>query len=508
MVERVKSAAAAAQDVVMGLQVRMAPTPTQLAALLERSYRVRKHLTVIGEAFAAAENKTVDRVIITAPPQCGKSETAARWGPFWWLTKHPEHKVALVSYGDSLAVKHSRAIRRFVTTHGSRFGLELRTGSGSAHDWEMSSGGGMRAVGVESGLTGHPGDIVIIDDPLKDRQDAESMRMRDLVWDCYSGTIIPRLSPRAPIIIIATRWHPDDLIGRVLAAEGSTADGGRWHVVHLPAMATAPDDVLNRQLGDPLPHPKIRENDKIELLRHWQDKRKTVTPRDWAALYQGDPRPVEGALIDGAILQQRRHFDPQAKPVRVAVAVDPSGGGRDAAGIIAGWLGDDAKLYWSHDKTGRMPSDQWARAACQLAHDIGADVCICEQNYGGDMAKLVLRTAWQSLARENAGSGQDWGMPPMIKMVHSRRGKMLRAEPVAQQIMEDRVRFSAYLPELEHEWATWVVGGDSPGRIDASVHLAFALLPPPGATGTILNPNDYGPIAAGETPYTRLRIVR
>jgi phage terminase large subunit-like protein len=126
-----------------------------------------------------------------------------------------------------------------------------------------------------------------------------------------------------------------------------------------------------------------------------------------------------------------------------------------------------------------MPSDQWARAACELARETEADRFVVETNYGGDMATLALRTAWDALRREQPDRFSVFC--PRIVVVRARRGKLLRAEPIAAQVVEDRIRLAAYLPDLESEWATWQVGMDSPGRIDASVHMAYELLPVPSS---------------------------
>jgi phage terminase large subunit-like protein len=132
-----------------------------------------------------------------------------------------------------------------------------------------------------------------------------------------------------------------------------------------------------------------------------------------------------------------------------------------------------------------MSSEAWARAACELAADTDADVVIAEVNYGGDMVTLSIRTAWEALRREQPDR---FGLIcPRVVAVRAKRGKQLRAEPIAQQWMEDRIRTAAFLPELESEWASWMPGPESPGRIDASVYLAYELLPVPqsGATSAV-----------------------
>jgi phage terminase large subunit-like protein len=126
-----------------------------------------------------------------------------------------------------------------------------------------------------------------------------------------------------------------------------------------------------------------------------------------------------------------------------------------------------------------MPSDQWGRTACELAVEVDADVFVIEKNFGGDMAALTLRTSWDALRREQPDVYGPRFMPRIVE-VSARRGKLIRAEPIAQQWTEGRVWTAAYLPDLESEWSSYVPGtSDSPGRLDASVHLAYEFLPLP-----------------------------
>ncbi|WP_019548462.1 terminase large subunit domain-containing protein [Streptomyces sulphureus] len=449
------------------------------------AYRVRAHTRLIASALAEL-GPDADRLLVTTPPQVGKSVLVSELLPIWWLARRPADRIAIASYAGSLATKKSRAVRRLVAEHGEAFGLHLQRGEQTAYDWSLAEGGGVRAVGVGGGLTGHPiTGVGIVDDPHKDRSEADTALMREHVWDWWSSVFLSRLRPGVPVVLVQTRWHPNDLAGRVLDHEGTTAEGGRWRVVHLPALATQETDPLGRAAGEPLTHPALADEARAELLAHWHDKRRTTTPRDWGALYQGDPQPAAGALLTHAEMADAYCPSPTA-PTRRAVAVDPSGGGRDTAGVVAGYLGTDQRLYLTHDRTRQMSSDQWARAACTLAAETEATLIHVEKNYGGDMVTLAIRTAWDALQRERTIAAE--ALPPFVQPVTARAGKLLRAEPVAQQWREGRVRLAAHLPELVSEWVSWQPGSDSPGRIDASVYLAYGLLRAPGARESISSP--------------------
>lgn len=470
--------------------------PLTLAMHLDPRMVSRPHLRVISENLSQLSRDGGDRCLITTPPQVGKTQLAI-WGVFWWLCRNPTARVIIGSYGSLLATKRGRAIRKLVQQHGHRYGLELEHGSGAANDWKLTSGGGVRSAGIGAGITGEPGDFALIDDPVKGRVEADSPAIREKTWSWWSGDLTSRLAPGAPVLLVMTRWSDDDVAARLLADEGTTHSGGRWRVVYMPAIAVAPDlerglypDGLNRPPGEPLSHPRIATSDRNRLLRHWEDKRRTSTPRDWGALYMGNPRPVEGALIDREILRKRRCFEPDTSPIKHAVAVDPSGGGRDTAGIVAGYLGADRRVYFTHDLSGRMPTEEWAEASCKLAFETNADKILIEANYGGDMARRVIRAAWKDLV--DRGVIPASMIPPSVIPIMARKGKVLRAEPIAQQIVLDNVRLAAPLPELEEEWATWQpTSTTSPGRIDASVHLVVGLLPIAGIqaiAGTVASP--------------------
>ena len=450
-------------------------------------FEIRAHTRLIGNVCTQL-GSGYDRLLLTTPPQVGKSTLVSELLLFWWLAHHPTSRNAIASYAASLALKKSRAVRRHVRERGHHFGLDIQRGESNVYDWSVSTGGGMRATGVGGSLTGFPiTGIGVVDDPHKDRREADSLRMRERVWEWWSSVFLSRLRPGVPVVLVLTRWHEDDLAGRVLKHEGVLEKGGRWKVIHLPAIAVTDLDPLGRAIGDPLTHPALPDDDRAGLRAHWDEKKATSTPRDWGALYMGDPQPAEGALLTRDELASRRDFNTRAVPIRKAVSIDPSGGGRDVAGVIAGYLGEDDRLYITHDRSRPMASDQWSRKACLLAFETGATMIIYEKNYGRDLVALAIGTAWDKLKREGAIPKD--ALKPYLVDVWGRSGKYLRAEPIAQQWREDRIRTAHYLPELEEEWATWQVDHpDSPGRIDASVYLGYGLLKVPGASEHIGNP--------------------
>lgn len=456
---------------------------TMGAALEPRKFVRRAHVDVLSQTWLDIAGGDLSRAAISLPSQVGKTTCAVDWAVFWWLCRNPTTRIAVASYNQLLAAERGRAVRQLVIDHGANYGLHLV--NKADHAWTLTGGGGMLSVGIGAGFSGRPCDLLIVDDPHKDRAEADSSIMRKRVVDWWSGVAAPRLAPGAPVVVVQTRWHPDDLIGYLTKLEGTTNkdDGhadGPWRVVAMPAFATKPDDPLGRQPGEPLPHPKIREGDLDALTAHWELRRRTMTPRDFGAICQCDPQYATGALVTGDVLIACRQFDPnqQADAKRVAVAVDPSGGGRDTAGVMAGYLGVDDRMWLTHDRSVVGSSEKWSEAACLLAAEVDADMIIYESNFGGDMAATIMRGTWATLQR--TGKIPPQRLCPRLQGVNAKRNKVLRAEPIAQAMRQDRVRTAQYLSLMEAEWLSYTLGDtNSPGRIDTSVYLGWGLLPLP-----------------------------
>lgn len=477
--------------------------PATMAAGLDPGYKLRPHLRVIGDAVAGVLRGDYDRLIVLCPPQVGKSTLAGEWAPFWWLAHRPDDDIIVASYAADLAETRSQAIRNLVTRHGGEYDLRLRRGSAAVRDWRLESGGHLRAVGVGGGLSGYPGNLILVDDPHAGRAEAESPRIRNGVHEWWSSTASTRLQPdMGAVILIQTRWHEDDMAGRRIAEEGRLDQGGRWKVVHLAAIADPKfgEDPLGRAAGEPLTHPKIPTRNRVRLSSWWEEKKRTSMVRDWHSLYQGDPQPVAGALATYDLIRAITDAATDVEPQKIAVAVDPSGGGRDVAGIVGGFLGDDGRLHITHDVSGVMASEDWSLEACRLAYDTDASVIIVETNFGADMALLVVRTAWKHLV--DTGEIPADELPPQIRAVRARQGKLLRAEPIAQQMYQDRIRFRGVFPDLAQEWCSWQpTDPASPGRIDASVYLAYGLLPIPSTGVTWAAPTGQMP-ATSQSPLS------
>ncbi len=268
-------------------------TPGALARFLEAKTRQTPALDLIDATLVDAYNTPDTRVIISMPPQEGKSQRASRRFPLWALIQNPDLRIAITSYEAGVARRWGRAIRDDVTVNAHDLGLRVRDDLAAQHEWQLAGyDGGVYTAGVGGALTGRPVDLLVIDDPIKDRVQADSQVFRDRVWDWWTDTAATRLAPGAPVVLILTRWHHDDLAGRLLAAE----DGHLWTVINIPAQADhrpeqGQTDPLGREPGE------YMDSARGRTTAQWEAIKVRSGPRTWASLYQGRPTPDAGDLF-------------------------------------------------------------------------------------------------------------------------------------------------------------------------------------------------------------------
>ena len=234
-------------------------------------------------------DKKSPRLMLFMPPRHGKSEIASRTFPAWYLGKNPSHEVIACSYASSLAMKFSRKARQLAREpeYKNIFGVELDADQQSAENWLTTEGGGYMPAGVQGPVTGNGAHLGIIDDPIKNRAEAESATVRESIKDWYTSTFYTRLAPGGGVLVILTRWHDDDLAGWQLK-EMFDGRGDDWDVVKFPAIAT--EDEAFRNKGEAL-HP---ERYPIEALKRIE---RVIGQRDFSALYQQNPVADEGSYF-------------------------------------------------------------------------------------------------------------------------------------------------------------------------------------------------------------------
>lgn len=236
------------------------------------------------------ERDTCDLLIVEQPVRHGKTELCSRWTPAWYVLRYGG-TVGLASYEADFAATHGRRAREIVTEWGPRFGVEIDNTSKASHRWEVKGHkGGMWAAGAGGPITGKGAELLIVDDPIKSAEEADSQVMRDNLWDWWLSTFLTRREPKAKVVVIMSRWHTDDLVARLLRNPGTM----RIERVRLPALAEE-GDALGRREGEALCPERYNA---AELA----DKREQHGPRVWAAMYQQRPVLAGGAMF------KRQHF--------------------------------------------------------------------------------------------------------------------------------------------------------------------------------------------------------
>ena len=249
--------------------------------LSQPGYVEGHHIHTICETIESFLQSDRRGLMISMPPRHMKSTIGAECLPAWWLSRHPQGEVIIASYNQTQARKMSRACRQRFDSEMHRMIFGTASFSIDAADEFQLAGKfngrpSLIAAGVGSGLTGSGGDLIIIDDPVKDMEEADSETMRDKVYDWYTSVASTRLSPGGHIILIMTRWHHDDLAGRIL-----NDDADSWQVLNLPAI-----DTEGRALWpERFPVPDL------------ESKRAAMGSRVFEALYQGRPTPLEGGMF-------------------------------------------------------------------------------------------------------------------------------------------------------------------------------------------------------------------
>ena len=261
------------KNLVDWARLALAPQGLRLAA---------HHRLVISELEGLARGEW-DRLMLLLPPGSAKSTYASLVFPPWFMAREPGAHVIATSHTASLAVGFGRGVRGLISEHKARLGLRMDATSRAAGRFGLIGGGSYYATGVRGPVTGRRADLVIVDDPVKSQREADSAAARDDLWEWFRSDLVTRLKPGGRMVVVMTRWHPDDLGGRLLESSD------RWRVLRLPALAEEADP-LGRAPGE-------------ALWPAWEDaealarKRLMLGERSFAALFQQSPRMAGGRLF-------------------------------------------------------------------------------------------------------------------------------------------------------------------------------------------------------------------
>lgn len=282
------------------------------------------------------------RLMLLMPPRHGKSELASKNFPAWHLGRHPDHEFIACSYNLSLAMSFSRKVKQIMEDEsyaGVFPNTKLDPNNQSTEEWAVARHrGGYVAAGIGGGITGKGANCLVIDDPVRSAEDADSADTREKIWEWYMSTAYTRLAPGGGVLLIQTSWHDDDLAGRLqqqMVSNPDDVDIDQFEVVKYPAIATqdeyldpatfdivyepAPGASLLRSKGDAL-HPARYDLKKLSKIRALNRKDDGTDGRWWSALYQQNPVPDDGSYFTKD--QFRRGELPDLKKCNVVIAWD------------------------------------------------------------------------------------------------------------------------------------------------------------------------------------------
>lgn len=356
----------------------LAATPAGLAYLATNGgWQIARHLDLLNRQLVDVAAGRVRRLMVFMPPRHGKSELISRYFPAWYLGTHPEHRFMLAGYGDEFAATWGRRARDVLAEFGpSLFGVRVSDASSAADRWDLHKHrGGLIAAGVGGQTTGHGAHILVIDDPVKDRREADSQHLRDQVWQWYTDTIYPRLEPRGRIVLVMQRWHHDDLAGRLLKASKNGGNSDQWRVISLPSIAEE-DDQLGRLPGAAL-WPERFPVGELQRIRE------NMSARGWIAQYQQRPAPEAGATFRADWLTHRYRELPQLQ--RRVLAIDTAfktGIGHDYS-VIETWGESDSHYYLIDCWRAQVEYPDLKRAIVDQANRYGPQVVLIEDSASG-----------------------------------------------------------------------------------------------------------------------------
>lgn len=375
-----------------------------------------------------------DFLSVEVPVRHGKSTHLSMYTPAWYLGMFPDRQVLLTSYSDSLSRGFGRGAREILEGAGPRlFDVKVRWDARASHDWKLTDGGGMRSVSRGGTITGTGGHLIIIDDPFKDAFEADNRAMRDRVYEWYQRTLRTRLEPGGKIILVMSRWHQDDLGGRLV--ERPNFDGDKWRRIHLPAIAEpGPDevlvegeewhDIIGRVRGEAL-WPE-RYNAK-RLLQ----TRVAVGPQAWNSNYQQRPVTPGGDMFPRAKWQG---VNAAPKGLDLVCRIDLAASERASADFSAmALLGRDPKgfTYVLDVRRVRAESNEvqnWViNAADELTGKFGAIHFVIEQEPGSGGLTVAENYVRDVLAKYSA------------EKKPSTRDKVINAQPLAGQVQAGNV---------------------------------------------------------------------
>lgn len=428
------------------------------------------HLAPLVRLLEQAERGPV-RAVVSVPPRHFKTETVLHFIA-WALARHPDWPLAYASYAADIAYSKSRQARDYARAAGVR----LREDAEAVKEWRTTDGGGLIATGVGGPLTGHGARILIVDDPVKNREEAESAILREKTHQWFTSTATTRVEPDGSIFVVHTRWHPDDLAGR-LERDAEV----RWTVVNLPAVRMDED-------GE---HALCPTRWPLDALRA---RRSEVGEYDWHSLYQGQPRPRGGQLFR----EPARYESPSLSGARIVIGCDPAASAKTHAdysvAVVLAGTGQGAELRADILEVVRLQVEvpRLVEVLRELQAKWSAPLYV--EAVGGFKAV-------PQMIRALGAAKQNGHFSPALRVeeIEPRGDKFTRAQPAAAAWNEGRIRVpvsAPWLPVFLDEVGGFTGVSDvHDDQVDALAHAFTAL----AASEAPALPRSDGPLLGWRT---------
>ncbi len=415
-----------------------------------------QHHQLLNDTLMKIERKEVDpetgytfnRLMVFMPPGSAKSTYASVTFPTWYMGRNPNKNIITTSYGSALAKKFGRKCRTITSSerYANLFDAKLLTDNRAVDDWALTNGSTFMCGGILSGITGNRADGLVVDDPVKGREDAESATIRDKTWEAYLNDLRTRLKPNGWIAIIQTRWHEDDLSGRILPDHWNgesgwvmSKQGEPWFVICLQAQCELEGDPLGRNIGDWLWTDWFTPE-------HWEREKRVQGSRNWEALYQQRPKPLDGSIFKRSWVN--RYSTPPAEFLRVTFSLDTA--------YKPNEVNDPSVLtIWGETQRGHYLLAVWRdRVEYPELKRVLANYYL---NWKPDAVLIEDKSSGQSLIQECRAGVQLEGLPKLINMpvvaIEPEGSKLERAISVSSMIEAGLI----HIPET----APWLIDFES-----------------------------------------------
>lgn len=415
----------------------MMPDPNDPDNVDLSRYDVQHFHKLLAEAMEAVERGEMPRLIITMPPRHGKTQLANHAFTAWYMGRNPYNFVITASYNEELAKESGSKVREYILSpmFGQVFpNCHLRKGSQAVDRLQTIEGGIAAFTGVGGTVTGRGGDVLIIDDPIKGAEDADSETKRNKIWTWFTQDLMSRLmTDMGAVIIIMTRWHEDDIVGRLTDPKNphyNREEAATWKILHLTGLAED-GDCLGRKVGEALWESRHSQKRLLAMKR--------LNPRGFNANYQGRPTPEDGAFFHRGWLRPYKLED-LPKNLRMYCASDHAVGQKqdnDKTCLMAAGVDHEDNIWI-------MPDLFWARAGTEVIVERMIDMMDLHKPqvwWGED--DHIFKSIWPFLFKRM----QERGVYCSVEKSPIRgKDKRQRAQAIRGRMAMGKVRFPTFAP--------------------------------------------------------------